>query len=101
METVICRWCDTTHELTSAKQCPGCGEILQTNRELMDRMAAINKTVNTLNAEIAVIRAELWNRKQRTQAVYFWEQPKPALFRAKPGSAGKRRLALNDIPDLL
>ena len=99
-ETVICRWCDDSHQLSSSKQCPGCGEILYTHRELMDQLAVKNERVNTLNGEIAGIRIELWNRKMRTQAVYFWEQPSPSLKTKKPVRR-ERVTSLDDVPDLI
>lgn len=92
-ELVHCRNCDTPNYLTSSSirlVCPGCGEEVWPRKALMDLIRLKQDMVNTLNAEIAAARTELYFRKLRNGEKFFWEQPKPAAGRPARPSRPKR-----------
>ena len=83
MEQIFCRNCGTEHNIVRATECEECHEVVFTKAELLAQIREKSARVNTLNAEIAVARSELWHRTHRSGGLYVWEQPRPVLITEK------------------
>ena len=78
-EKIICRICGTELSISKATPCPTCREVVKTKSELMQEIKEKSIKSETLQAEIAAARTELWMRSRRAQEYYIWERPQPNI----------------------
>jgi hypothetical protein len=79
METVICRNCGTSHEVEKSITCKTCNEEILSQRAILDAIKEKQAKSDTLQAEIAMLRSELFFRKQRKTETWFYEMSKPTF----------------------